>query len=89
MFFSKSMRDEQITDEDLDRLAAHKLNGRQVRTPLHPPLRFALNCIFQIKNAVSTARSIALEQGAKPSVEHVDTVLEVMSDWQSAKSQQS
>ncbi|KIP06048.1 hypothetical protein PHLGIDRAFT_119307 [Phlebiopsis gigantea 11061_1 CR5-6] len=71
MFFSKSMRDEQITDEDLDRLAAHKLNGRQ------------------IKNAVSTARSIALQQGAIPSVEHVDTVLEVMSDWQLAKHQQS
>lgn len=38
MFFSKSMRDEQITDEDLDRLSAHKLNGRQVRRIFLLPL---------------------------------------------------
>ena len=67
MFFSKGMGDYKITEDDLDRLASHRLNGRQ------------------IKNAVSTARSIALEQGATPSVGHVDTVLEVMSDWQTAK----
>lgn len=39
----------------------------------------------QIKNAVSTAKSIAMDQDSRLLAEHVDTVLEVMNDWHVAK----
>ncbi|GJE84885.1 P-loop containing nucleoside triphosphate hydrolase protein [Phanerochaete sordida] len=39
----------------------------------------------QIKNAVSTAKSIAMDQESRLLVEHVNTVLEVMNDWHVAK----
>ncbi|PBK97441.1 P-loop containing nucleoside triphosphate hydrolase protein [Armillaria gallica] len=38
----------------------------------------------QIKNAVGSAQSIALQHKASLSVDHIDTVLEVMSEWQKA-----
>ncbi|THG97095.1 hypothetical protein EW026_g4850 [Hermanssonia centrifuga] len=41
----------------------------------------------QIKNAVSSAQSIALEAGAPLSVAHVDKVLDVVSDWNAAQAQ--
>ncbi len=41
------------------------------------------NC--QIKNAVGSAQSIALQHKASLSVDHIDTVLEVMSEWQKAQ----
>ena len=40
---------------------------------------------MKIKNTVSNAQSIALETGASLSVEHIDAVLDVVSDWNSAK----
>ncbi|KAI5116472.1 hypothetical protein M0805_001635 [Coniferiporia weirii] len=39
----------------------------------------------QIKNAVSSAQSIALERNSRLLIEHIDTVLEVVSDWHTAK----
>ncbi|KAF8532083.1 P-loop containing nucleoside triphosphate hydrolase protein [Gautieria morchelliformis] len=53
----------EISDEELNRLARHSMNGRQ------------------IKNAVGSAQCIALESGASFSTEHIDTVLDVVSDW--------
>ena len=41
----------------------------------------------QIKNAVSSAQSIALEANVPMSIEHVDKVLEVISDWNVAMKQ--
>jgi len=67
-FFSKALRNPgDISEEDINRLCKHPMNGRQ------------------IKNAVSSARSIALEQGSGLLVEHIDTVLEVLNDWHIAK----
>jgi hypothetical protein len=43
--------------------------------------------LFQIKNTISNAQSIALETQSPLSVEHVDTVLEVVNDWNKAKEQ--
>jgi hypothetical protein len=56
-----------ISDEDLDRLAHHQMNGRQ------------------IKNAVSSALCIALENKEQLSAEHVEAVLDVVSDWKSSR----
>ncbi|KAK0473017.1 P-loop containing nucleoside triphosphate hydrolase protein [Armillaria luteobubalina] len=39
----------------------------------------------QIKNAMASAKSIALEDNMPLSVEHIDTVLEVLSDWDMAR----
>ncbi|KAJ7145354.1 P-loop containing nucleoside triphosphate hydrolase protein [Mycena crocata] len=39
----------------------------------------------QIKNAVSSAQSIALDENEAMSVEHIDTVLDVLSEWQQAR----
>ncbi|KAJ6623166.1 P-loop containing nucleoside triphosphate hydrolase protein [Mycena sp. CBHHK59/15] len=38
----------------------------------------------QIKNAVSSAQCIALDANAELSVEHIDAVLDVVNDWQTA-----
>ncbi|CCM02989.1 uncharacterized protein FIBRA_05104 [Fibroporia radiculosa] len=43
----------------------------------------------QIKNAISTAQSIALDQNAPLSVEHIHTVLEVARDWTKAREETS
>lgn len=55
-----------IDDAQLDELAQHPLNGRQ------------------IKNLVSSAQSQALQDKAPLSMEHIRTVLEVVSDWNKA-----
>ncbi|EKM59476.1 uncharacterized protein PHACADRAFT_249997 [Phanerochaete carnosa HHB-10118-sp] len=69
-FFTKSqISPEDVTEDDVDRLAKYPLNGRQ------------------IKNAVSTAKSIAMDQDSRLLAEHVDTVLEVMNDWHVAKTE--
>jgi len=39
----------------------------------------------QIKNAVSTAQCIALDQNSQLLVDHIETVLETLSNWQQAK----
>ncbi|KAF8576015.1 P-loop containing nucleoside triphosphate hydrolase protein [Ramaria rubella] len=66
-FFAKATKGREIDEEDLNRLAKHEMNGRQ------------------IKNAVSSGQCIALESKAELSVEHIEAVLEVVSDWKSAK----
>lgn len=68
--FLKKASDSGFSDRDLDRLASHEMNGRQ------------------IKNAVSSALCIALKEKSPPSlsIEHIQSVLEVISDWNKAKS---
>jgi len=68
MFFAKVMKNAcEISEEDLNRLANRKMNGRQ------------------IKNAVSSAQCIALECKEPLSVEHIETVLDVVNDWKNAR----
>jgi len=64
-FFSKALKNpDDINEEDINKLAERKLNGRQ------------------IKNAVSSAQSIASAEGSRLLVEHIETVLDVLNDWQ-------
>ena len=56
-----------ISFEDLDRLATHEMKGRQ------------------IKNVVSSAQSIALEAESPLLTEHINAVLEVVSDRHKAR----
>ncbi|KAJ7201265.1 P-loop containing nucleoside triphosphate hydrolase protein [Mycena pura] len=39
----------------------------------------------QIKNAVSSAHSIALDENEPMAIDHIDTVLDVLSEWQKAR----
>lgn len=48
---------------------------------------FLAHGYVQIKNVVSTAKSIASSESSPLSLKHVQTVLEVMQDWQVAKSE--
>ena len=67
-FLSRAMdQQDDISLEDMDKLATHEMNGRQ------------------IKNAVSSAQSIALEAESPLLVEHINAVLEVASDWRKAR----
>ncbi|KAF8183562.1 P-loop containing nucleoside triphosphate hydrolase protein [Mycena galopus ATCC 62051] len=67
-FFAKVIKNpNDISPEDLDRLARIRKNGRQ------------------IKNIVSSAQCIALDAKMDLSVEHVDAVLEVVDDWDTAQ----
>ncbi|OAX38624.1 P-loop containing nucleoside triphosphate hydrolase protein [Rhizopogon vinicolor AM-OR11-026] len=43
----------------------------------------------QIKNTISTARSISLDENVPLSVEHIRTVLEVAMDWSKAREEQN
>lgn len=62
------------------------MNGRQVCLRLTIPCAVALlkyMCV-QIKNAVSSAQSIALDAQETLSVAHINKVLDVISDWRAA-----
>jgi hypothetical protein len=89
-FFTRTLKQQglefNISEEDLDRLAKREMNGRQVSLFLISYT--SCDYSFQIKNTVSNAQSIALETQSPLSVEHVDAVLEVVSDWNTAKAQQ-
>ena len=67
-FLSRAMdQQDDISLEDMDKLATHEMNGRQ------------------IKNAVSSAQSIALEAESPLLTKHFNAVLEVVSDWHKAR----
>ena len=40
---------------------------------------------FQIKNTVSSAQCIAMDENEPLSMSHIETVMEVVSDWNSAR----
>jgi hypothetical protein len=45
--------------------------------------------VQKIKNTISTAHSISLDENAPLSVEHIRTVLEVARDWNKARDEQN
>ena len=68
-----------FTDKDLDALARHNMNGRQVG-PLYPPLSHFVLCSMltrQIKNSVRTAQALAVNEKSPLSMNHIKRVLEV------------
>ncbi|EMD40005.1 hypothetical protein CERSUDRAFT_46125, partial [Gelatoporia subvermispora B] len=68
IFFDKVLAPgDEISQEELNRLAQCAMNGRQ------------------IKNTVSSAQCIALDAGEPFSVKHVDEVLEVVQNWNTAR----
>jgi hypothetical protein len=87
MFLGK-INECKISDEEVDRLAKLKMNGRQVSfllSSLGNKTSNGSQLSLQIKNTLSNARSIALETQTSLSVVQVNAVLDVVSDWNTAK----
>ena len=90
MFIERA--DGRITESEVDRLASHVMNGRQVRCLANAlSLRTDAHDVYvlilwkQIKHAVGSARSIARENDQRLDMKHIESVLEVVEAWNVAK----
>ena len=71
---------------ELKKLASREMNGRQVRLAKSRSSSWTLTrSTCQIKNAVSSAHSVALDAQETLSITHIDKVLDVIGDWRTAQ----
>ena len=78
-----------FSERDIAALARKPLNGRQVCLFSSLSTSQATHRYAQIKNVVSTAKSIASSEDSPLALKYIQTVLEVMQDWQVAKSERA
>jgi hypothetical protein len=65
------------SDEDLDELARHDLNGRQVGTCFVEVMSsYADRFFLQIRNVVRAAHALASQEGAVTSYSHLEIVID-------------
>jgi DNA polymerase III delta prime subunit len=66
-----------FTEADYNKLASHNLNGRQVCSNYVKPLKEFLTYSTWIKNTVSTAQALAVNNKEQLCMEHIKRVLDV------------